>query len=297
MKKTFLIGSLIGLFFMLFLATTVSATLTINQNTFVNCSIGHCFNVTAGVTGDGLNITATNISKSEGTCDNIANSTSGNYFNSTWNCSGTALQPTNIIIGFTNASNDYNQTDQSSNTYPNNAPTISAGTTITIDSHESSDTAIISASDADSDLLNYSVTTADDSLVKCTIPIGTTTLTATRVNDTKPTATTNCTVTVTDGTASAPAVFTITVNRKSMLEIYDLDVDVDGKSKDLDDGDTIKEASPESEIKFDFEIKNLFDEDIDDIEIEDILITVTIKDIDDGDDLEEETKEFDLDAE
>ncbi|MBU3941760.1 MAG: hypothetical protein KKF74_02500, partial [Nanoarchaeota archaeon] len=38
-------------------------------------------------------------------------------------------------------------------------------------------------------------------------------------------------------------------------------------------------------------------EDDEDIEIEDIVIYVTIKKIDDGDDLKEETKEFDLDAE
>ena len=94
---------------------------------------------------------------------------------------------------------------------------------------------------------------------------------------------------------------TVTVQNfvPTMLEIYDLDVYVDdSKDSNLDDGDTIgKEAKPKSNIKFDFVIKNLFDEDTDDIEIENIFITVTIKEIDDGDDLEEETKEFNLDAE
>ena len=303
MKKTFLIGSLVGLFFMLFLATAVNAAVTITQNTFVNCSIGHCFNVTAGVsdTAGGLNITQTNISRSSGTCQYYSNTTSGNSFNVIYNCSGTALTSTDIIVGFTNASNDYFNTTQSSNTYPNNAPTISAGAII-IDSHESSDTTTVSASDADSDSLNYSVTAVgDSSLVSCTISGNI--LTATRVNDTKPTATTNCTVSVTDGTVTSSAVFTITVNRKSMLQIYDLDVYVDGeRDSNLDDGETISDkAKPESTVKFDFVIKSLFDEDDEDeedIEIENIFITVTIKNIDDegDDDLEEETKEFDLNA-
>ncbi len=88
-----------------------------------------------------------------------------------------------------------------------------------------------------------------------------------------------------------------------MLQIYDLDVYVDGeRDSNLDDGETISDkAKPESTVKFDFVIKSLFDEDDEDeedIEIENIFITVTIKNIDDegDDDLEEETKEFDLNA-
>ena len=261
MKKTFLIGSLIGLFFMLFLATTVSAAPTIYvNNTFVNCSIGHSFNVTAGVTGNNLSITATNISESgPGTCDNIANSTSRGYFNSTWNCSGTALQLTDIIIGFTNVSgdNNYVQTNPSSNTYPNQAPTINSGTTITIDSHESSDTATVSASDLDDDSLTYNVTAeGDSSLATCDISGTTLTLTATRVNDSA-TEDTYCIVTVSDGAENASTNFTIEVNRKSMLEIDDLDVYVDGeRHSGLDDGDTINEESkPGSTVKFDFVIR------------------------------------------
>jgi len=180
----------------------------------------------------------------------------------------------------------------------NTAPTISSGTTITIDSHENFDTAAVSASDADSDSLTYTAVSGNPSLVTCTI--SGTTLTATRFNDTN-TGTTHCTVTVNDGTATTSTNFAITVDEKVelMLDIYDLDVYVDDKKdSNLGDDETIgKEAGPESTIKFDFIIKNLFDEDDEDIEIEDIIIYVTIKDIDDGDDLEEETKEFDLDAE
>ena len=88
-----------------------------------------------------------------------------------------------------------------------------------------------------------------------------------------------------------------------MLEINDLDVYVDGKADDVDDGDTIgKEAKPGSTVKFEFVIVNNYDEDDEDelgidendMEIEGILITVTIVGIDDDDDLEEGSDKFDL---
>ncbi len=92
--------------------------------------------------------------------------------------------------------------------------------------------------------------------------------------------------------------FSVTVTEPPKLIISDLDVKVDGETdKDLDDGDKIsEEAKPGSEVEFDVEVKNLFDEDTEDIEIEDVEVTITIEDIDDGDELEEEADSFNLKA-
>ena len=106
----------------------------------------------------------------------------------------------------------------------------------------------------------------------------------------------NTTVVATDGNYNTTQSFNITVSEGTPLLISKVDVKVDGKSdKDLDDGDTIsKEAKPSSDVEFKIEVENLYS---DDLEIEDITVTVTIEDIDDGDDLEEESSEFDLDPE
>ncbi len=95
------------------------------QNIFINCSAGHCFNVTAGVSDadGGTDIVKTNISTTSGTCEHYSNTTNGNYFNVTFNCSGTALQSTDIIIGFNDSFGAYVNSTLSSNTYPDQAPT------------------------------------------------------------------------------------------------------------------------------------------------------------------------------
>lgn len=70
------------------------------------------------------------------------------------------------------------------------------------------------------------------------------------------------------------------------------DVDVkDGKSLDFDE----ENVGPGSELKFDFDIENTFKQS-EKIDIEDIVITITIEDIDDGGDIEEESVEFDADS-
>jgi hypothetical protein len=120
------------------------------QNTFVNASAGHSFNVTAGIIDlDGYSdITLTNISS--GNCVNLVNSSTGNYFNSTWNCTGTAFQSENIIIGFMDASDSYVHTTQSSNSYPDQTPSdpsditgfpanLYVGNTLTVSATGSSD--------------------------------------------------------------------------------------------------------------------------------------------------------------
>jgi len=306
MKKTFLTGSLAGLFVMLFLAAAVSAeapaiiTHTTSSTTvYTNTNWELKLTITdpdAGNTLTGyVQFYVNGVAKGTIQQQTVSNNIS--------TLIGTLISSNfvkgNTLIAEYWASDGTNTIAKANTTavvVQNSVPTISSGT-ITIDFDEDSDTSVVSASDLDSDSLTYSVITADSSLASCSM--SGTTLTATRVNDTK-TGTTTCTVTVNDGYGgTALNTFTINVNRKSMLEIYDLDVYVDdSKDSNLNDGDTIgKEAKPKSNIKFDFVIKNLFDEDEDDIEIENIFITVTIKEIDDDDDLEEETKEFNLDAE
>ena len=304
MKKAFLIKSFVGIFVMLFLVAAVSAvapTITdfqtsptpvyTNTGWELKMTITHPYNSTLiGYVQFYVNGTAKGTVQQQ-TVLNNTNSLIG------------MLASTNFVKGNTliaeywaGDGTDTTAKVNTSATVQNSIPIISSGT-ITVDSHEDADTATISASDADGDSLTYSVTAVGDpTLASCSI--SGTTLTAARVNDTR-TGTTTCTVTVNDGTATASADFTININRKSMLEIYDLDVYVDNsKDSNLNDGDTIsKKAKPRSNIKFDFVIRNLFDEDEEDIEIEDITIYVKIKKIDDGDDLEEETKEFDLEAE
>lgn len=88
------------------------------------------------------------------------------------------------------------------------------------------------------------------------------------------------------------------------LDIEDLDVRhtrADGRSRtdtDVKDGQTLDfdddyDVGPGSKLEFDLGVENLFSDD-DDVEIDDIKLTVTIKDIDDGDDLEEESDSFTL---
>ena len=83
----------------------------------------------------------------------------------------------------------------------------------------------------------------------------------------------------------------------SKLIFSDVDVKVGSKtSKNLEDGDTIDdEAEPGDTVEFRVEVKNNFTS-AEDLDIEDIVVEVTIGEIDDGDDLEEESSEFDLRA-
>src|SRR3990167_9116271 len=73
----------------------------------------------------------------------------------------------------------------------------------------------------------------------------------------------------------------------SKLIFSDVDVKVGSKtSKNLEDGDTIDdEAEPGDTVEFRVEVKNNFTS-AEDLDIEDIVVEVTIGEIDDGDDLE-----------
>ncbi|MFC1704850.1 CARDB domain-containing protein [Nanoarchaeota archaeon] len=84
----------------------------------------------------------------------------------------------------------------------------------------------------------------------------------------------------------------VSVKVGDKLVIKDLDVEVDGKSDNVNNGDTIsKEAKPGSTVEFKIEVENTFTESMD---IEDIEVEVIIYDIDDGSDLDDEADEFKL---
>jgi len=72
------------------------------------------------------------------------------------------------------------------------------------------------------------------------------------------------------------------------LDIDEIEVKVDGKKTTVTgDKDTIgKEAKPGSTVDFKVVLLNLYTDD-EDLDIEDIEVTITIEEIDDGDDLEE----------
>lgn len=114
------------------------------------------------------------------------------------------------------------------------------------------------------------------------------------------------TVQASDADSSDVKSFIVTVNdvsqpsgNLSKLEIVDLDVKVGSNTdKNVDNNSKIsEEGQPGDSVTFSIEIKNIFDEDVNDTEIKDVSVTVTIFGIDDGDDLDEDSDEFDLDAE
>lgn len=82
------------------------------------------------------------------------------------------------------------------------------------------------------------------------------------------------------------------------LDFDDIEVFVDDdKSSADEDGDSIKDVKPGSEVKFVIAVESLFDDEDDAYDIEDIEVRITIEDIDDGSELEEEADTFDLSPE
>ncbi len=91
--------------------------------------------------------------------------------------------------------------------------------------------------------------------------------------------------------------FGLFLDLNNKMDIDRVDVTV-GKDTDneVSDGDTISEdAEPGDKLVFEVEVDNLYTDD-EDVEMQDIIVTVTIEGIDDGDDLEEESAEFDIPA-
>jgi len=93
------------------------------NNSFVNYSDAHAFNVSAGVyiVSGAANILDTFINSSNGTCDYLSNSSSGNYFNVTYNCTGTPFVYNNVSLIFTDGTENVSSAF-SLNDYPNVAP-------------------------------------------------------------------------------------------------------------------------------------------------------------------------------
>jgi len=84
----------------------------------------------------------------------------------------------------------------------------------------------------------------------------------------------------------------VVITLESMLEIEELEVKVGSHRDEVDNGDTIRdEAFPGDFIEFKFELENK----LDDQEIENIEIEITIYDIDEGQNIEIESNEFDID--
>jgi len=103
------------------LAPTIAYSLS-----FSNSANTHSFLTSAGVIDvDGASdINFTNITVDLGSCVYVNNSTSGNYFNVTYNCTSTTPGIANIIIGFKDKSSTYIGTAQAPNTYPDHAAAL-----------------------------------------------------------------------------------------------------------------------------------------------------------------------------
>lgn len=101
------------------------------------------------------------------------------------------------------------------------------------------------------------------------------------------------TVRASDALGYSEQSYSLVVKTQEKLSIEDVEVTVDGSTdRTLADGDTIsEEARPESEIKVDIELGNMYTDD-EDLDIEDIKIYVIVRDIDDGDDLESDEEEI-----
>lgn len=121
-------------------------TLTlVHNNTFANNTNAHSFNVTAGVLSSSGPSAIKNISitNDNGTCVNVVNTTSGNYFNTTFTCTGTPFIGSLVNITFCSYSDDCVETPATSNAYPNQIPSMGS---------------LLAPSDGNSSLINRNVT-------------------------------------------------------------------------------------------------------------------------------------------
>ncbi|MFC1768333.1 putative S-layer protein [Nanoarchaeota archaeon] len=93
-------------------------------------------------------------------------------------------------------------------------------------------------------------------------------------------------------------VISVTANVASKLNIEKVYLWVGDYSKKTAKEDDVfdNEAKPGDKLVFEVRVDNLYDNDDDDIEIQDIIVNIVIKDADDGDDFEEESDEFDVEA-
>ena len=86
------------------------------------------------------------------------------------------------------------------------------------------------------------------------------------------------------------------VSAQSMLDITDITVKVNGDRQSADENGGTIDVPPDSTLDLKIKIENLFDKDIDDIEIENVEIEAILEDIDDGDDMDETSDDKDISA-
>jgi hypothetical protein len=134
-----------------------------HENSFINFTTAHAFNVTAGFsysTGAD-NIFNVSISSSAGACTNIANSTNGIYFNATFNCTGTPYVSSTISITACDAFSTCVSTTPSANAYPNQAP-VMKNLLLPADGNDSLTNRLVNftweeSTDAENDPFNYTI--------------------------------------------------------------------------------------------------------------------------------------------
>ncbi|MFH1316306.1 MAG: Ig-like domain-containing protein [Candidatus Woesearchaeota archaeon] len=99
-----------------------------------------------------------------------------------------------------------------------------------------------------------------------------------------------------DGSLNSTDQVSVTVTERPKLRIKDLEVRVDGEKDTVNNGEKISDkAKPGQNVKFKAEVCNDYT-DAQDIEIQNVVVTVTIDGIDDGDEIEEESSESDIKA-
>ena len=147
----------------------IGGNLSIEVNpVFSDSSSSHSFTVLAGAShSKGASyIKNTSITYSSGSCVYLSNQTSGNYFNVTYNCSGTPFSENTVSITFCDDFDQCNTTISSSNKYPNQIPVLGSLLTPSSGNDSLIDRTVnfswSSGSDPDGDPINYTLKLIND---------------------------------------------------------------------------------------------------------------------------------------
>lgn len=134
-----------------------------HQPSFVNWTTAHAFNVTAGASyaSGASGITSTSIAVDNGACSELATNLDGNFYNVTYNCSGTPFTTASINITFCDAALNCNTTETRSNAYPNQAPVL-GNLLLPVDGNDTLIDRLVffdweNASDPENDTFNYTI--------------------------------------------------------------------------------------------------------------------------------------------
>ncbi|MFH1053831.1 MAG: tandem-95 repeat protein [Candidatus Woesearchaeota archaeon] len=99
-----------------------------------------------------------------------------------------------------------------------------------------------------------------------------------------------------DGSLNSTDQVSVTVSERPKLRIKDLEVKVDGEKDTVNNGEKISDkAKPGQNVKFKVDVCNDYT-DAQDIEIQNVEVTVTIDGIDDGDEIDETSGDNDIKA-